>query len=207
MKMPNITKTVGKTDSRREVYIEEYVITYLTGYKKRNAEPGSPVILYGKKENAGENAAFIVYGAGERDLVKEGTAFSQLEELGCLNMEFWEKSENAYEGIMIGNRNGGYPIEGYHLFYEENEMMKEYLSLAYRKEGQVKTEPENREIPGNLFYAVLRAAVILIFIILCAIAVSTLNSYGKMKEFTQTAVQMGEYKSEIIASSIPDVLE
>ena len=49
-----------------------------------------------------------------------------------------------------------------------------------------------RTLEESPIYSLIRAVVIVIFIIFCAIAVTTVNNFEKMKEFTNTAVQMNE---------------
>lgn len=220
MKLPHSIELTESPEECREIYMEAYVADYLGKYKKRNADNGSRVILFGKKEEKDGKTVFIINGAGEEDVIREEPVFERLQEVGCLDNELFMKSENRYEGILTGDRNGGQPINGYHIYYGENDEMKEYLSCFYErtvrdrkaqdmkssthtkssKDGTAQPELTALSERGNVgepaFYSCIRAAVVCIFIILCAIAVTTVNSYEKMKEFSETAAQMGDTLEE-----------
>lgn len=214
MDLPEIVKRMGKIEGERKIYMEDYVLAYLQNYKTNTTEADVRVTLYGKKENNASGEIYLIYGAAEsgKDF------FREYDEIGCLNIELWKKSPSMCEGILLGDEIGGEQISGYYIFYDEAQAMKEYMGYCYEEDihrkqhkrkalaeaesgkkqpvskGQAElvalsSDTQGEEAP---LYSYIRAAVIIIFIVFCAIAVTTVNSYGKMENFTQAAEQMHE---------------
>lgn len=215
MELPEIVKRMGRIEAERKIYMEDYVLAYLQSYKNRKTETDTRIVLYGRKENNASEEVYTIYGAAENG--KE--FFREYEEVGCLNLELWKKTESMCEGILLGDGSGGRQVSGYYIFYDEAHAMKEYMGYRYEEElnrkpykrkSLTETELRQKEHPSegqaelvalsstakeeaeSPLYSFIRAAVIIIFIVFCAIAVTTVNSYEKMEDFTQAAEQMGE---------------
>lgn len=200
VRLPEIVRRVGTESQTRSVYIEDYVVQYLKMCRKETAED-KEVILFGsvcRGQVCSGRETYIIYGACENGL--EGTeynGFRKEEIIGCINMELWKRAENEYSGIIIGNAEGGQPVEGYYIYYDAEERMKDYLAGT---KGETEKEKEIQEPLGFQpklvalsyengkdtvsLYTGIRIAVMCIFIILCIIAITTINSYDKMQRFT-----------------------
>lgn len=145
--------------------------------------------------------------------------FNDYDEIGCLNIDIWKDTSSMYDGILIGDGMGGQPILGCYIFYEEQPLMGKYLGIYYKEEIRKRTQTQNskrqmeevknpkkqaelialsedsfveKALEESPIYSFIRAVVIIIFIIFCAIAVTTVNSFEKLQDFTNTAVHMNE---------------
>lgn len=171
-------------------------------------------IIYGACENI--SIKMEAYGS-KTDGILNG--FTEQEKIGCLNMEIWRSTEDEYSGIIVGNAGGGQPVEGYYIYYDADERMGEYIGSCWKKslgsskkvlaekaescdinkesEGAelVALSCDKRENPISP-YAGIRIAVVCIFIILCTIAVTTINSYDRLQYFIKAAVQTNEIIEE-----------
>lgn len=222
MKVPEIVKRIGKIDGKRKIYIEDYVLSYLERFKIEETEGNERIVLYGKRERNSCEETYIIYGAEKRNMrgnSEKESFFSEYEEIGCLNTDMWKHTDGMCEGILVGDGNGGQPIEGYYIFYEKEPIMGKYLGLAY--ENEIKRVPYARQsekkeeearnassqaelvalsqtevLPESPVYDIIRAVVICIFIIICAMAITTVNNFEKMEEFKEAAVEMNEALEE-----------
>lgn len=216
MELPEIAKRMGRIEAERTIYMEDYVLTYLQNFKNKRTENDMRIILYGRKEENGFGETYTIYGAADNG--KE--FFKEYDEIGCLNLELWQSTESMCDGILLGDGSGGKPIPGYYIFYDEAQAMKEYMGHCYEEDiyrnlykrnrltETVTEHKQNKHIyegqaelvalsnntaeEESPLYSFIRAAVIVIFIVFCAIAVTTVNSYEKMEDFTQAAEQMNE---------------
>lgn len=51
-------------------------------------------------------------------------------------------------------------------------------------------------LPESPVYDIIRAVVICIFIIICAMAITTVNNFEKMEDFKEAAMEMNEALEE-----------
>ncbi len=222
MEVPEVVKRIGKIDGKRKIYIEDYVLSYLERFKFEETEGNERIILYGKRERNFSEEICVIYGAEKknpREIVQKESIFSVYEEVGCLNTDMWKCTQGMCEGILIGDGNGGQPIEGYYIFYEKEPIMGKYLGLTYeeeikrvpyarqseKKEEEAKAASAQAELvalsqtevlPESPVYDIIRAVVICIFIIICAMAITTVNNFEKMEDFKEAAVEMNEALEE-----------
>ncbi len=220
MELPSIAKRIGMIENKRKVYIEDYVVSFLERFKTEEIKEEERIVLYGKTHVSLSEESYVIFGAAKiQDNQTENiNIFQELDEIGCLNLDIWQDTGSMCEGILIGDSMGGQPITGYYIFYEEQPLMGTYLSIYYEEEvkpkihhhknekhGEIKAAPKKQaelvalsdDIMGGPFdespiYSFIRAVVIIIFIIFCAIAVTTVNSFEKIQDFTNTAVYMNE---------------
>lgn len=212
MKLPEIRKQLGKEEKNIKVYIEDYVWNYLKSFQDISSDcslnSDAKIVLFGEKYKNELEQTYLIYGAMDfefrNDQEKETEdIFGKYQPIGCLNMELWKRDKSNCEGILIGDSNGGQPIEGINIFYETNEAMEDYLSTCYEKKRHVfykseKPQNENKEKDDNneempsfpFLFSLIRMVVICIFIVFCAIAVMAVNSYGKINDFVDTAVEV-----------------
>ena len=103
-------------------------------------------------------------------------------------------------------------MTGYYVFYDADEQMKDCLGQYYERQLLKKQDfsPKSLDLElksstaelvalSNTYerrrespFLWIRMVVICIFVIFCAIAVMTVNSFDKLNDFIQTAVWMGE---------------
>ncbi len=207
MDLPEISRKIGTVHEDRLVYIEEYVLQYLELLKKwENQE--ERIYFYGKRERTSKAETYIIYGICGQDEEeagngKKGKAY---ELIGSLDIRQWKKGNDLCRGMLIGIAGEERTVDGYCIFYDADDKMKErlsryYESSIYRARNRDKKNPEQMdkrqaelvalsskegENTGSPFLWI-RAAAIGILIIFCAIAVITVNEYDKMIDFVQTA--------------------
>lgn len=191
-------KQVGMIDENKKIYIEDYVVSYLTDKKAEAIEAPVKAALYGRVEKEQDVERYIVYGAV---CVKAEETQEELKEL------FFGRYEligyvNIY-GVGQDNHN-----VGYHIFFDDNEAMQDYLLYcnADNKRNilkhEVRKDKHNQQLlrAGILYKAqsmsrtkdILHKLKILLiggFCIIGAVAVTTIDDYQKMKDFSATVVQ------------------
>lgn len=216
MVRPKAVRVVGTIEKKRIVYIEDYVLQYLTVCEEEE-EKNTETILYGKKEVSGETAVYMIYGICRQtgqdrmDRERKGQTFHQkYSRLGYLHRDTG--------AIILDDWGAEETLKGYYIFYDAEEQMKECLSEYYERQLSIKKQDafsksflkagsdagetarakgstaelvalSNRnERQGKSPFLWIRAVVICIFIVFCAIAVMTVNSFDKLNDFIQTAV-------------------
>lgn len=207
MDLPEISRKIGTVHEDRLVYIEEYVLQYLELLKKRENQE-ERISFYGKRERTSKAETYIIYGICGQDEEeawnrKKGNVY---ELIGSLDIRQWKKGNDLCRGMLIGIAGEERTVDGYCIFYDADDEMKErlsryYESSIYRVQGRDKKNPEQMDKRQAELVALsskegentsspflwIRAAAIGIFIIFCAIAVITVNEYDKMMDFVQTA--------------------
>ena len=208
MDLPIIFKEIGIVHEDRLVYIEEYVLQYLemlTGEENRKEEK---FLFYGRRERTSKGEIYIIYGVcgqeeGEAWRGRRGKGY---EQLGSLDIGKWKKGGDLYREISIGIGGEERAADGFYIFYDADEKMKEYLSQLYEKNrirmqsigqrGQEKSNKKQAELVAlsskwerdtDTPFIWIRIAAIGILAIFCAIAVITINEYDKIMDFVQTA--------------------
>lgn len=192
----------GKKDEKYQLYVEDYVMSYLKNYKE---EEGS-LFFYGKREQ--NSRKYDIYGAGNHEQIAYFNQYTLLEEIQCrfkMDMPVFSVKEDS----------GLYEVAGYYIFYQDNEAMQNYM-VAYRKEMQYKagteektkaekriqekkeqkseetlqrrnfTQKNERKKTGGLMTVQLAA----IFVVLIAIVINSTNSYTKLEDLNQAAVEV-----------------
>lgn len=193
----------GGKEENYEVYIEDYVISFL---KEEKAASGlAECFFFGFKEKGGKK--YMIYGAGwERD-PDAFRRYSLLEEVGC-------RLTQTGPVFLIKEDQNIYEVKGYEVFYQENREMQNYLierkkktaarSAELHKEesrsrarsedydrgwaghGKIlKTEPQTL-IPQGAISVQLG----IILAALVAIVINSTNSYEKMEQMNQSASEV-----------------
>lgn len=220
MVRPKAVRVVGTIEKMRIVYIEDYVLQYLTVCEDE-IEENTETILYGKKEMSGETAIYMIYGICRQmgqdcmERTEAGQKFDRkYKRLGYLHRETG--------AIILDDWGAEEILKGYYVFYDAEEQMKDCLGEYYEKHLLKKkqdfpskssckansdtnetirsessaaelialsnTDEKRRKSP----FLWIRMVVICIFVVFCAIAVMTVNSFDKLNDFIQTAVLTGE---------------
>lgn len=192
----------GEKDENYQLYVEDYVMSYLKNY---GAKAGGAVFFFGKRE---EPKKYYIYGAAQQRQIPYFEKYELLDEI-------------TYRDIMDGpvffirESSRTCELSGYHIFYQSNEAMQNYM-VDQRKKAEAETTADlisaknkivSRESRQNLKQTGKKAqsaekmpkkprnslmAVQLsgIFVILAAIVINSTNSYTKLEELNQAAVEV-----------------
>lgn len=199
MEIPSIVVHKGEKDQKYQLYIEDYVISYLK-FKTGSLE-FAEIFFFGVREESKKQ--YIIYCAGTDKHNSLFEKYDLLEEVGC-------RLTQAGPLFFIREASGVYEIKGYEIFYHKNEEMQNYLVAVKQSEQKTeqKTEQVKREIKSfdrpkaNGAAAVLKEKaggrtqgwislqLCAIFIILVAIVITSTNSYDKMGQLNQAAKEV-----------------
>lgn len=128
MQIPKNVVQAGDVDSCHKIYIEDYVHTYLS--QCRETDSSADFCLYGKTEMEGDVRYYFIYGAAKEGPGWEITArryFAKQSRIGEAtydDKEAWLFFEDGYAT----------PLEGYFIFYEQNEDMQSYLIAVHQNQ-------------------------------------------------------------------------
>ena len=213
MGLPEIASQTGTIDNDRIVYIEDYALQYLKMIRRTEAAEEDKFVLYGKREKSLEKATYIIYGICRQGEERQYCSEKAYDCIGCLDLKVWGDGEDFCRNILLGTENEGEPADGYYVFYDADDKMKECLGQYYEESINRSRYISQREQTGRelaelvalsnkeqndriMLYIWIRIVVTGMLIIFCAIAVVTLNDYGKMDDFVQTAIQTSELIEE-----------
>ena len=192
----------GKKDEKYQLYVEDYVMSYLKNYK----EEEGPLFFYGKRER--NNRKYDIYGAGNHEQIAYFNQYTLLEEIQCrfkMDMPVFSVKEDS----------GLYELAGYFIFYQDNEAMQSYM-VAHRKEMQYKAGTEEKtkvekriqekkeqksaetsqrreyvqNNKGKKTSGLMTVQLAAIFVVLIAIVINSTNSYTKLEDLNQAAVEV-----------------
>ena len=68
----------GEKEEKYQLYVEDYVMSYLKNYRTENAEK---IFFYGKREQ--RNRKYYLYGAGQQREISHFAQYELLEEIIC----------------------------------------------------------------------------------------------------------------------------
>lgn len=203
METTDIVIHKGEKEDKYQVYVEDYVISYLKNYGA--AESGT-IFFYGARNI--KEKKYYIYGAGRKEQITYFAKYELLEEISCrMGMDMPVFSIREETGI--------YELAGYHVFYQTNEAMQNYM-VEQRKEAQHGREKEKTQfdeklqrrinqsaqaklqekIPaanqglGKRKSGIMTVQLAAIFVVLIAIIINSTNSYSKLKELNQAAVEV-----------------
>lgn len=184
----------GGKEERYEIYIEDYVMSYLKG--ETGTLELSECCFYGFKEN--ENRRYVIYGAGRGKRLPVFDKYTSLEEIGC-------RLTQAGPVFYVKERDGIYEIKGYEVFYQENKEMQTYLierqnntdsdAESSSADGTglsahpIKTNNQ-RTVQAKTPHSVISVQLGVVLVALIAIVINSTNSYDKMKQLNQSAVEV-----------------
>ena len=184
----------GGKEEKYEIYIEDYVMSFLK--EETGTLELSEFYLYGMREN--DNKRYIVYGAGRDKNLTVFGKYCLLDEIGC-------RLTQAGPAFFVREANDIYEVKGYDIFYQDNREMQNYLidrkiksneskqnSKAdvaavntYTKKGDEQKAPQIR-VP----HSAISVQLGIILIALIAIVINSANSYDKMDQLNQSALEV-----------------
>jgi hypothetical protein len=171
------------------VFIEDYVVAFLK--QKKVEAVGEPIriALFGYAEKSDDDMQFFIYGATcEED---DRTA----EEVG---REFFD-GYNFLGFVNVFNNNEG-RLSAYHIFFENNEAMQDYLLFCRANNrlggmGAITNELEEGTVRSKIWRK-FKMIVLGGLCIFSAIAITAIDDYEKMNDFTKAAKQAIFYVEE-----------
>lgn len=208
MELPEAISLVGRMEEDRVIYIEDYALQYLKALRKEGRMEEDKFVLYGNRgRNAGKEI-YVIYGICSQeewkyDREEEGKGY---EWIGSLSVKGRNAEAEMGRMVLAEKGNDGRALNGYYIFYDADNKMKERLGKYYeesvnrsryqqmtgKKAELVALSSKERVERAPSPYLWIRIAVIAILIIFCAIAVTTVNKYDKINDFVQAAVRTGE---------------
>lgn len=143
MQIPKNVVQAGDVDPCHKIYIEDYVYTYLS--QNRKGDKSADFCLYGKTETEGEVRYYFIYGAAKEGPGWEMTArryFSRQVRIG-------EASVDEQEAWLFFEDGYATPLEGYFIFYEQNEDMQSYLIAVHQNQPGETVQEVRPRAAGN----------------------------------------------------------
>lgn len=185
MKGEFISGREKKLTGAKEIYIEDYVLFYLKEMKQRALDKPVFLALFGHIAKRENTALIYVYGAARINREKAETEEDVRE-------KFFQDYDLIGQVKVNGN---GKPNTNYHIFYEANESMQDFL-LSCHNEAERGLEEKDSAIPAGLMgYGGMKASSniwkrIKVFLmgalcVLLAIIVNTINSFDQMNQFVK----------------------
>lgn len=189
MRQSSVIIHKGRREEKYEIYIEDYVMSYLkeeTGTLKL-----SELYFYGIRENGGRR--YVIYGAGKDKKLASFDKYSLLDEIGC-------RLTQAGPVFLVKEENGIYEIKGYEVFYQDNREMQNYLiehSAGRDQKHRTNTrskgmaEDNTRKVTQNRTpHGAISVQLGIILVALVAIVINSTNSYDKMNQLNQSALEV-----------------
>lgn len=203
MQIPNIMIYKGAKEEKYQLYIEDYVMSYLKNYSKRKAQ--GQIFFYGLRESG--KRTFYIYGAASERQLVFFRKYVWLEEI-------LYRYQDDMPMFAIREGDEEYELSGYHIFYQSNEEMQSYM-VEQRKlleqEDKVQAEQnkldraiakkkqensaqtvhmETERTAARQRNGLMAAQLSAVFILLTAIVINSTNSYDKLKELGQAATEV-----------------
>ena len=218
--MPKNVMQIGTPDDFYRIYMEDYVYTYIRQLENETGIDRRKVYLFGKKENSEDNMILYIYGAADSEkgiLSIQHDFFSEYDILGIMSLYHSKKEISLQNGIVFS-------ITGFFVFYEQNMAMQSFLVHNYqenerdkeisdnglystqekqnysRKTYRKEILPKKENTTGNLLYC----ATFGMAIVICIIAITTINQYDKMQGFNSDILQAANILESTTTEYEPD---
>lgn len=182
MRLPSIVKQMGTVRGESQVYIEDYVYTYLNRLKKERIRLPLRVALYGHAFSKDDKQFYLIYGASNVvEEMENGRSQERIQEIF-----FQEYSLIGFVNI-YDNKELPKTGDGCYVFYESNEAMQNYLISCYkRRDKSSMREKENTAVrmrKSFLWVELLRKIGLGVMVMIMAVAVTAIDDYEKMYDF------------------------
>lgn len=183
-----------------QVYIEDYVVSFLKQKKLNAGNAPIKIALYGYVEKEDDKEDHVIYGAACEE---EGRTAEEIGSeffpsyyfVGYVNVHNSEAQNEETQGALTWKSE-------YHIFFDENIAMQDYLLFynARNEEGKMELfQTDVRSGNKESSHAIWDRLKLLLFGCLCiagAVAVSTIDDYSKMKDFGEAVGQVIEFIEE-----------
>lgn len=199
MRQSSIIIHKGGKEEKYEIYVEDYVISFLKG--ETGTLKLSEFYFYGYREQDGRR--YVIYGAGRDKRLAVFDKYSLLEEIGC-------RLTQAGPVFLVREENDIYEVKGYDVFYQDNGEMQSYLidqkngheekdrasrietsssgvriSKSKRSGDDIRTEGKVHAPQSAIS---LQLGIILVALV--AIVINSANSYDKMQQLDRSASEV-----------------
>lgn len=195
-----------------QVFIEDYVISFLKQMQKKAAEESIRLALFGYQEKNEEGIRFSVYGASceaERTVEEINQEFfAGYSFIGFVTIYRGEKESFNENSVCIEQKNvAGQDIPEekerpyqYHIFFDQNEAMQDYL-LFYHGQKEMHTAEAvpvqtKRSRQPNGLWTKLKILLLGFVCVVLAIAISIIDDYSKMRDFVKAMDRTIEFIEE-----------
>lgn len=133
--IPKNVMQIGQTDAHVKIYMEDYVHTFL-----ERCGSGGACLAFGRKEESEGISYYLIYGVEKRQDWDRGSFpyFKNLERIGEITGVNGELRFKTVQGREI-------PVQGYFIFYEQNEDMQSYM-IAERENREAETQRERERV-------------------------------------------------------------
>ena len=133
--IPKNVMQIGQTDAHVKIYMEDYVHTFL-----ERCGSGGACLAFGRKEESEGVSYYLIYGVEKKQDWDRGSFpyFKNLERIGEITGVNGEIRFKTVQGREI-------PIQGYFIFYEQNEDMQSYM-IAERENREAETQRERERV-------------------------------------------------------------
>lgn len=175
-----------------QIYVEEYVLSYLR--READSLELSEIYFYGLRQEDGRK--IFVYGAGRDKGIEAFSQYEPLSELVC-------RLTQAGPVFMVRESNGECKVNGFQIFYENNEAMQSYLlewtGSAQKDRKEEKSDRQDvklpvlisaEEKPKKEVHGAISVQLCLILMLLTAIVITSTDSYDKMRQMGQSAKEV-----------------
>lgn len=191
MKQSSVIIHKGGREEKYEICIEDYVMSFLK--EETGTLDLSELYFYGIRENGGRR--YLIYGAGKDNKLAAFNKYSLLDEIGC-------RLTQAGPVFLVREEEGVYELKGYKIFYQDNREMQSYMIERNAENKQIRkttgtvqgadVSGENtRRVPQNRKpYSAISIQLGIILVVLIAIVINSTNSYDKMNQLNQSAVEV-----------------
>lgn len=135
LQIPKNVMQIGEINAHTKIYMEDYVHTFLE--RRKDAEE---YLAFGKKEERGDVAVYLIYGVERKSDWNRGSFpyFKKYERIGTIEGAAGKRSFRPVRGA-------GIPLNGYLVFYEQNEDMQSYMIVLRETEASGGSE-EKEEV-------------------------------------------------------------
>lgn len=205
MKLPVIVKRIGETEEESRIYIEDYVYSYLKELKNRKEILPLRAVLFGHTCSKEQKNFYFIYGAAcVADEMEKGRDEEQIREL------FFPECERiGYVNVHGESLQSPEKKPSCLVFYDSNEPMQNYLLSCYNRELSEDVSAEEKEELKSIWEMPEKKTVVsagtfwkkifgIFMLLLLAMAVTTIDEYGKMYGFVEAA------ERAVLASHIQD---
>ena len=135
MQIPKNVMQIGEINPHTKIYMEDYVHTFLE--RRKTAEV---YLAFGKKEEQNGILYYMIYGVEKKTDWERGSLpyFKKYDRLGTIEGP-------ADARVLKPVRGSGILLDGYFVFYEQNEDMQTYM-IAVRETEELKGNEETEAV-------------------------------------------------------------
>ena len=136
LKLPKNVMQIGQSNPHCKVYVEDYVHTFLKQRKKEEV-----FLAFGKREEVDGVSYYLIYGAEKKTDWDRGSLpyFKKFDRLGTLE-------GTCDRRVFKPLRQEAMVLDGYFVFYEQNEDMQSYM-ITVREKEDMQQERETEKEP------------------------------------------------------------